>query len=436
MGKDYYKLLGVGRSATEEEIKKAYKKMALKWHPDRNSNSEEATTKFKEVSEAFEVLNDKQKRTIYDQFGEEGLKGKPQPSSAGGPTSGFGRGGPGMSGFSGFSGFPGATSSTGPGGAQTFTFSTGPGGGGTFGNMGSGGASFGGMGGGGGFNPTDPNKIFEDIFGASGIFGMSGLGGMGRGGGPKRGGGGGGGGGMYTHTSFDSDDDMDSYSTQFSSSGMPGAMPRSSRGGSRPHPTRSNSTPSSPPSEITKPLKVSLKDLYNGTTKHLKVGRKLLNGTTEDKVLEIQIHPGWKSGTKIRFPHAGNEVPPTGEAQDLVFVVEEKPDEVWSRDGNDLIAKVKIPLVDALTGPSPSSPNSGKKVVDLLDGRKVQVPVPSGIIKPGQESIVIGEGMPIRKDGEVKKKGDLKVRWEVEFPTNLSAAQKEGIRKILTGFSA
>jgi DnaJ homolog subfamily B member 4 len=265
------------------------------------------------------------------------------------------------------------------------------------------------------------------MFGSMG--GMGGMGGMGRGGARRAGGGG----GMPHTASFESDDDMDGFSQY-----VPGGMPRGARGG-RPHPTRSNSTRNNSPSsnsaltsEITKPLKVSLKDLYNGTTKHLKVGRKLLNGTTEDKVLEIQIHPGWKSGTKIRFPHAGNEVPPTGEAQDLVFVVEEKPDEVWSRDGNDLIAKVKIPLVDALTGPSP---NSGKKVVELLDGRKLQVVVPSGIVKPGQESIVLGEGMPIRKDGQAKMKGDLKVRWEVEFPTNLSATQKEGLRKILTGFA-
>lgn len=85
-----------------------------------------------QISEAFEVLSDKQKRTIYDQFGEEGLKG------GGGPPPGAG--GPG--GFAGFSGFPGGTSSGFPGGT-TFTFTSG------------------GPGGRGGFSPTDPNKIFE-----------------------------------------------------------------------------------------------------------------------------------------------------------------------------------------------------------------------------------------------------------------------------------
>ena len=74
MGKDYYKILGLVRGASEDDIKKAYRKMALKYHPDKNKapGSEE---KFKEIAEAYEVLSDKRKREIYDQYGEEGLKG-------------------------------------------------------------------------------------------------------------------------------------------------------------------------------------------------------------------------------------------------------------------------------------------------------------------------------------------------------------------------
>ncbi|PIL35361.1 transporter [Ganoderma sinense ZZ0214-1] len=383
MGTDYYKLLGVPRDASEDDIKKAYKKMALKWHPDRNSGSEEASRKFKEISEAFEVLSDKQKRTIYDQLGEEGLKGGVPPQGANGP-----------SGFSGFSGFPGGS---------TFTFTSGPGG------------APGGFGGPGGFSPTDPNKIFEQFFGMSGLGGM-GFGGMG-GGFP-----GGAGarstrmGGMFGGR--DEDDDMSG--SFFSSGGMPGGMPS---GRATPH--RSATTPTSPqPSEITKPLKVSLEDLYSGTTKHLKVGRRLLNGKTEDKVLEIQVLPGWKSGTKIRFPRAGNEQP-SGEAQDLVFVVEEKPHARFTRDNNDLVTTLKIPLVDALTG------TGTKQVVEHLDGRKIQVAPPSDIVKPGQTTLIRGEGMPVRKAGAVKQKGDLAVKWEVVFPDRLTLAQKEGIRKVL-----
>ena len=70
---DYYSLLGVSRDASNQELKRAYKKLAMKYHPDRNQGDKEAEAKFKEVSEAYEVLTDKNKRQAYDQFGHEGL---------------------------------------------------------------------------------------------------------------------------------------------------------------------------------------------------------------------------------------------------------------------------------------------------------------------------------------------------------------------------
>lgn len=73
--RDYYEILGVGRSANAEEIKKAYRKLAMQYHPDRNpDNKNEAEAKFKEVSEAYEILSDPEKRQRYDQFGHEGLR--------------------------------------------------------------------------------------------------------------------------------------------------------------------------------------------------------------------------------------------------------------------------------------------------------------------------------------------------------------------------
>lgn len=74
MGYCYYKVLDVSKDATTIDIKKAYRKLALKWHPDKNpEQKEEAEKKFKEISEAYEVLSDEKKRKLYDQYGKEGL---------------------------------------------------------------------------------------------------------------------------------------------------------------------------------------------------------------------------------------------------------------------------------------------------------------------------------------------------------------------------
>ncbi|XP_047445639.1 dnaJ homolog subfamily B member 6a isoform X2 [Mugil cephalus] len=73
---DYYQILGIRRGASADDIKKAYRKLALRWHPDKNpDNKEEAEKKFKELSEAYEVLSDANKRSLYDRYGKEGLAG-------------------------------------------------------------------------------------------------------------------------------------------------------------------------------------------------------------------------------------------------------------------------------------------------------------------------------------------------------------------------
>ncbi|OGP57799.1 MAG: integrase [Deltaproteobacteria bacterium RBG_13_52_11b] len=74
MAKDYYETLGVGKNAGGEEIKKAYRKLAMKYHPDRNPNKKEAEERFKELNEAYAVLSDKEKRKQYDAFGAEGFR--------------------------------------------------------------------------------------------------------------------------------------------------------------------------------------------------------------------------------------------------------------------------------------------------------------------------------------------------------------------------
>ncbi len=84
--RDYYEVLGVNKNATDEELKKAYRKLAKKYHPDANpDNKKEAEAKFKEVNEAYETLSDKQKRDMYDRFGANG----PQGFGGGNPGGGY-----------------------------------------------------------------------------------------------------------------------------------------------------------------------------------------------------------------------------------------------------------------------------------------------------------------------------------------------------------
>ena len=126
--KDYYSILGVTKSSSAEDIKKAYRKLALKYHPDRNRGDKTSEDKFKEVTKAYEVLSDSQKKQTYDQYGEAAFE-------QGGP----GAGGPFGGGFGGQSG------------PFSYTYST---------SGGDGGFDFGGF--------SDPFDIFEQFFGGAG----------------------------------------------------------------------------------------------------------------------------------------------------------------------------------------------------------------------------------------------------------------------------
>lgn len=269
MGKDYYKVLGIPRTANEAEIKKAYRKMALKYHPDKNK-SPNAEEKFKEVSEAYDVLSDKSKKEIYDKYGEEGLK-----AGAGGSGG----------------------SSSGPG-SYTYTYHG---------------------------NPHETFKMFfgdenpfENFFNFSGpggsSFRTSHFGPMG-------------------HESMETDDDPFGF-------GMSGGH---GMGYGQGMPRRKTQD-----SAVVRDLQVSLEDIFKGCTKKLKITRKVLNSDgrstrMEDKILTIDVKPGWKSGTKITFPKEGDQAPNKVPA-DIVFVIKDKPHPMFTRDGSDIKYKATISL--------------------------------------------------------------------------------------------
>ncbi|KAK3815794.1 MAG: dnaJ-like protein subfamily B member 1-like protein [Linnemannia elongata] len=206
--------------------------------------------------------------------------------------------------------------------------------------------------------------------------------------------------------------------------GMPGGMGGMPGGGRRARPAQ-QAEPEKPPA-LERSLAVSLEDLAKGVTKRLKVTRKVTNpasGRTSDKILTIDVKPGWKAGTKIRFPREGDEYP-NGAIQDIVFTLEEKPHPVFTRKGDDLVMSLELTLLEALTG-------GFSKIVKTLDGRSLPVSASSSrIIQPGQEERFPGEGMPISK--KPGQKGDLIVKFAVKFPTNLTTAQKAELKKILS----
>ncbi|GMG98560.1 hypothetical protein Nepgr_000400 [Nepenthes gracilis] len=340
MGVDYYKILGVDKNAKDDDLKKAYRKLAMKWHPDKNpNNKKEAEAKFKQISEAYDVLSDSQKRAVYDQYGEEGLKGGVPPPDAGAP-----------------------------GGATFFSTGDGP-------------TTF-------RFNPRSADDIFAEIFGYSSPFG---------------------GGGSMRGSRFPSSIFGDEIFSHFGESG--GGAGSMNQGLNR----------KAAPIEIKLPC--TLEELYKGTTKKMKISREIADRSGKtmpvEEILTIDVKPGWKKGTKITFPEKGNEQPGVSPA-DLIFIIDEKPHKVFTRDGNDLVVTQKVSLQEALTGHTVN--------LTTLDGRNLTIPI-NDVIHPNFEEVVPREGMPIPKDPT--KKGNLRINFEVKFPSRLTAEQKAGIKKLL-----
>uniref|UniRef100_A0AAV2IR95 J domain-containing protein n=1 Tax=Knipowitschia caucasica TaxID=637954 RepID=A0AAV2IR95_KNICA len=301
-GKDFYKVLGVSPESNEDEIKKAYRKLALKFHPDKNSDAE-AEDKFKEIAEAYEILTDPKKRAIYDQFGEEGLKN-----------------------------------------GVTLT---------SHGNL---------------FRSNVPTDSFSH---------------------------------GYEHFDIFFGQDDDELFKPFR------RFPHSRHQPSAVH-----------------ELPVTLEEVLQGCTKHVKITRKRLNPDgcslrSEDKVLNVVVKKGWRAGTKITFPREGDETQNKGPA-DVTFVLKDEEHPQYRREGANIVYTAKITLKEALCGCTINVPT--------LDSRMMPLPC-SDIIKPGATRRLRGEGLPLPKSPS--QKGDLVVEFQVLFPDRIPPQSREIIKHSL-----
>ncbi|CEJ60558.1 Putative DnaJ domain protein Psi [Penicillium brasilianum] len=364
-----YDALGIKPDASQDEIKKAYRKAALKHHPDKNKDDPKSAEKFKEVSQAYEVLSDPEKRKVYDQFGLEYLlRGGPAPSPGGGGGGG-GAGPGGMPGGFNFGGMPSG------GGTRTFHFKTGTGG--------------------TGFSFSNADDIFRE-------FAKSGGGGAGRGMGGL-------------------DDDIFSMLGGMGGGGGGSFRSRPSAGASFPS-AKANRAPTPEPTIIEKDLPLSLDEIFKGTTKTVVAKSKSFdaNGkrTVKDVPLEAVIKPGMRAGTKIKYRNIGDGE--EGGRQDMHLIVKylDHPDFKVERD--NLVTTVELSLKEALTG--------WERIVRTIDGKSIRVSKP-GPTQPGHEEHFPGLGMPnYRKPSE---RGDLVVRVKVTFPKTLSAETKTILKDIL-----
>jgi len=370
---DYYKTLGVPKTASQADIKKAYRKLAREWHPDHKPGDTTAERKFKELNEANAVLSDAGKRQKYDRFGRDweayaragaaaGNRGSGSAAAGAGGGDPFGPGGPFAAyGFGTARGGGGAgggrASATGPGGIRyEFRTSGDPDAFSDFFRMMFGDESaasgepeaftgsqgFGGRGG-----------SLDDILAGMGIGGRSGSGGTGRGG--------------------------NSGGTARDRAGVPRLAPAEAVAA------------------------MTLEEAFHGSARIVEVAGKRL---------EVTIPRGVDTGSRIKLTGKG----PDG--RDLVVVTKVKPHPVFTRHGADLEREVPVTLKEALLG--------GEIRVGTLKGQ-VLLKVPAGS-QAGRRFRLSGQGMPrLRGEGA----GDLYVVLRVVLPTNLSDEAKTAAKTFL-----
>ena len=370
--RDYYEVLGVSRTADEATIKKAYRKLAKKYHPDSNAGNPDAEQKFKEVTESYNILGDPKKRKLYDQFGHAAFDGT---GAAQGGSQGAGQGG--FGGFGGFSGQGNGTWRTGTdGNFREYHFEGGNGNmDDIFGDL------FGGMfGGKKGSRRRTSGSGFSQGFG-SGASGGNGFNGQG-----------------FSGASYGSNG--------FYSQGFDGNFGGSYNGFDGYYDASQNKG-----ADLSAEVSVSFDEAALGCDKVIHLRKQ--DGTSQS--LQVHIPAGIDTGKSIRLKGKGMPAGGSGEAGDLLLkvTVREKPG--FERKGMDLYTTVSVPFATAVLG--------GEARVTTLTGQVVCK------IKAGTQS---GSKIRLKGKGIVSMKnpsehGDQYVTVQVEVPKDLSP---EAIKKL------
>jgi molecular chaperone DnaJ len=367
--KDYYSVLGVPASATQDEIKKKYRKLAAKHHPDKNPNDPKAAETFKEISEAYQVLGDAEKRKQYDQMRRLGAFG------------GFGGRQPGGTGQRRGAGQPGGA----PGAGANFNFED---------------FDIGGLGGLG--------DIFSSMFGSSGRPG-------GRARGPERG-----------------QDVEAQLSVPFRVAALGGKVPIelevneecATCHGSGAAPGAKIQTCPECQGRGTISFGQGGFAVQRPCPRCLGKGTipsepcPTCNGSGEVRVrkkMMITAPAGVDTGTKIRIKGQGGRGTHNGPPGDLLITFQVEPDRFFKREGLDLIAPVKINIAQATLG--------SKISVTTLDGKKVAIKIPAGTPN-GKRFRVRGQG--ITKDDRT---GDLIVEPQIDVPAKLTEEQEKAMKE-------
>lgn len=168
---------------------------------------------------------------------------------------------------------------------------------------------------------------------------------------------------------------------------------------------------------------LTLEELYTGTNKKMKVTReRVLNGSTT-KLLELEIKPGWKAGTKITFEGEGDESVGDELPGDVVFEIEEKAHSRFQRDGSNLIHRKTISVQEALIGT--------KFTLLGIDGKEIEVDVTNQVLGGHDyEKVIANKGMP--KTKEPGQFGHLRIRFDVRWPDHISPSQALAIKEHIT----